>query len=119
MDNSQFAALLSAVTVGLGAIAGVIRWSVSTLAKALDRNTDAHLESVKSMTVMATKLDFVLQVTGKVDDFIKEETSKVERAIDADIDNTPVENPRRKKVAAVGGYSHHYNRPKTKSGDEE
>ena len=77
MEDWQFKILIGTITVGLGGIAAAIKWSVTTLTGSLDRNTAAHLESVKAMTVMSTKLDFVYNVTGKVEDFIKEERSGV------------------------------------------
>lgn len=77
MTDGQFNVLIAAIISGLGALAGVIRWSVTTLTKSLDANTTAHLKSVEAMTAMGVKLDFVYQATGRVDDFIKEERSGV------------------------------------------
>lgn len=77
MTDAQFNVLIGVIAAGLGGLATVIKWSVSILTKSLDTNTQAHLESVKVMTAMSTKLDFVYQATGKVDQFIKEEISGV------------------------------------------
>jgi len=94
MENWQFTILISAVTGGLGGLIKAITWSVKRLTAALDSNTQAHFDSVKAMTRMSTQLDFVYQATGRVDEFIKEETSK-NYEINEDI--TPGEIPSKKK----------------------
>lgn len=77
MTDAQFTILIATITSGMGGLVAVIKWSVTQLTKALDGNTKAHLESVRAMTEMSTKLDFVYRATGKVEDFIKEEISAV------------------------------------------
>lgn len=76
MTDAQFGVLISTLLAFGGGLVGVIKWSVSRLTTALDSNTKAHLDSVKAMAEMSTKLDFVYRATGKVDDFIREEISQ-------------------------------------------
>lgn len=75
MNDTQFGILIATITAGLGGLVGVIKWSVGVLTTSLNLNTSAHLKSVEAMTVMSTKLDFVYQASGKVDDFLRDELS--------------------------------------------
>lgn len=77
MTDAQFNILIATIAAGLGGLATVIKWSVGVLAKSLDANTKAHLDSVKTMTEVSTKMDFVYKATGRVDEFIREEASGV------------------------------------------
>lgn len=113
MENWQLGAMATAIVGGLGAIAKVIQWAAKrfflildnntkTLSESLDRNTSAHLESVKEMSRMSAKLDYIYQATGRVDEFIKEETSKNYDTgqVDSELEGqeTPVEIPSKKKI---------------------
>lgn len=104
MTDAQFAILVSVVGGGLTGLIGMLRWAVNRLSGALDGNTAAHLKNAEAMAAMSTKLDFVYQATGKVEDFIKEEISGVTVAAD---DVTPTDKPR-------GRY--HIKRPKSQPG---
>ena len=88
MTDAQFTILVSVIGAGLSGMVGVLKWAVTRLTKSLDTNTQAHLASVKAMTEMSTKLDFVYNATAKVEDFIKEEISGVHSVPD---EVTPVE----------------------------
>lgn len=77
MTDAQFGILIGVITSSMAGLVTVIKWSVTQLTKALDGNTKAHLDSVRAMTEMSTKLDFVYKATGRVQDFIKEEISGV------------------------------------------
>lgn len=107
MTDAQFGILIAAITGGLGSLAAVIRWSVSQLTKALDNNTQAHLSSVKAMTEMSTKLDFVYDATGKVDNFIRRETSDV------------YDTREMREITPRRGQYHHLRRPKTEPGEDK
>ncbi len=89
MDNAQFAALLSVLGVFGASLVGVIKWSVTRLTGALDGNTKAHLESVKAMTEMSTKLDFVYNQANAVREFVTEERSGVHDVPDESKKKTP------------------------------
>lgn len=111
MTDAQFGVLISTLVAFGGGLVGVIKWSVSRLTSALDNNTKAHLDSVKAMTEMSTKLDFVYRATGKVEDFIKEEISQ---NYDVPPDTIPPPEPRHRRMITP-----RFVRPKTEPGEKK
>lgn len=59
MEDWQFGLLLTAVTGGLAAIAGAIRWSVKRYIASTDRNTEMLLKNTESNAVLSTKIDAI------------------------------------------------------------
>lgn len=111
MTDAQFGVLISTLLAFGGGLVGVIKWSVSRLTTALDNNTKAHLDSVKSMTEMSTKLDFVYNATGRVDEFVREEISQ---NYDMPPDSIPpVEIPKHRRITP------RFVRPKSEPGDKK
>lgn len=94
MTDAQFTILVSVIGSGLAGLIGIVKWAVTRLSSALDNNTAAHLKSVEEMTRMSTKLDFVYQATGRVDDFVREEISGAV-SVEVPQDDTPVDKPMR------------------------
>lgn len=97
MTDGQLAALLSVLSAIGASLVAVVKWSVTRLTTALDSNTNAHLESVKKMTEVSTKMDFVYQASRDVRDFVTEERSGVHDA------PTPVETPKRRAATPREG----------------
>jgi hypothetical protein len=110
MSDAQFATLISVIGVGLSLIGAAIKWAVGRLVASLDKNTEAHLTNAKAMTEMSTKLDFVYNATGKVDQFMREEVSAVHDAAD--------ETPRMKRERTPVGRRNHPLYPRAKTNPE-
>lgn len=56
MTDAQFATLLSAVIAGLGTIAGMIRWAVTRITKAMDDQSSSNLRLADAQIDLAGAL---------------------------------------------------------------
>ena len=99
MTDNQFYALLGILATGLAGIGAAIRWSVSRVTTAMERNTAAMIENTKSNAVLSTKIDAISgyverteqrsrsSVPSNVKEFVRaeihEEISGVHESIDA------------------------------------
>ena len=112
MTDTQFGALMAAITGFAASLVATLRWAVNRLTKALDTNSESHLKSAEAMAVMSTKLDFVYGATAKVQEFVQEERSGVHDA--AYEESAPVQIPgKRTKTPPIGVTQYGPLRPKT------
>ena len=56
---SDIQILATVLTAGFGVVAAAIRFSVSRVVLALDRNSEAMLENTKSNAILSTKIDAI------------------------------------------------------------
>lgn len=56
---SDIQILASVLTAGFGVVAAAIRFSVSRVVLALDKNSDAMLENTKSNAILSAKIDSI------------------------------------------------------------
>ncbi len=119
MSDTQFAALLAALTTVGGALVGILRWSVLRIVKALDANTETLRDHAKVSTRLEVKVE---QLADRVEEWWEK-------------DHTPVDTPsletqkkrgyeaqkkqrRTKPEGTPIGGAYSFQRPKTSGGGE-
>ena len=83
MTDAQFGVLIAALTAGLAAIAGAIRWAVGRVVKSNDDAVKALIDNTASNAVLGVKMDQVVAsntaLAGKLDaivDFVEDHTDE-------------------------------------------
>lgn len=96
MTDQQLALIIAAIVSAAGSIAGVLRWAVVRLVRALDANTSAFIAAEKAAAVQAEVLRSVAEEVRRVSEWCDRHTGVTEVA----------EGIRPKKpVTAPRGYS--------------
>lgn len=76
MTTAELATICSAITVGLGGVAGTVRWAVGRITTAIESNSTVMLKFVESAARLEVKLDNAAHDARAVRDFVTEERSQ-------------------------------------------
>lgn len=76
MTAGELTAICSAITVGLGGVAGTVKWAVSRITTAIESNSAVMIKFVESAARLEVKLDHAAHAAAEVRDFVTEERSQ-------------------------------------------